>query len=317
MIGEKLVPTCGVLWGVAPGAHTDTPRDQALADFEEKTGKTQAVYHSYRRGTELFPTATDVKLARDPANPRLLFINWKPTGATWAEIAAGDRDTDAYLDRLAEHIQSTFNEPFFFTVHHEPENDVKEGSGSGMTAKDYRAMFRYVVNRLRADGVTNLVSTMVFMAYVPWNVKSWFDDLYPGDDVVDWVAWDVYAHSEPGEYGYGDFGEMMNRTSGSEPDWPGFYNYAAARFPDKPLMVSEWGVWYSGRDPKHMAEFYASVGKQMPLFPRIKAMVYFDTPSDQKDRDSRVDRTAEGLAAYRELSANRTFQVDVGKPKGY
>jgi hypothetical protein len=185
-IGEKLVPTCGVLWGVAPGAHTDTPRDQALADFEEKTGQTQAVYHSYRRGTELFPTPTDVKLARDPANPRLLFVNWKPTGATWAEIAAGERDTDANLDRLAEHIKSTFNEPFFFTVHHEPENDVKESAGSGMTATDYRAMFRSVVNRLRADGVTNLVSTMVFMAYVPWNVKSWFEDLYPGDDVVDW-----------------------------------------------------------------------------------------------------------------------------------
>jgi hypothetical protein len=82
-------------------------------------------------------------------------------------------------------------------------------------------------------------------------------------------------------------------------------------------MISEWGVWYSGRDPKHMAEFYASVGKQIQLFPRIKAMVYFDTPADQKDRDSRVDRMPEGLAAYRELSADRTFRVDVGKPKGY
>jgi hypothetical protein len=316
-IGEKLVPTCGVLWGVAPGAHTDTPRDQALAAFEDKTDRTQAVYHSYRRGTELFPTETDVKLARDPANPRLLFINWKPTGATWREIADGDRDTDAYLDRLAAHIKETFNEPFFFTVHHEPENDVDERAGSGRTAEDYAAMFRYVVNRLRGDGVTNLVSTMVFMAYVPWNVKPWFGDLYPGDDVVDWVAWDVYAHSEPGGYGYGDFAEMMNRTSGSEPDWPGFYAYAAERFSDKPLMVSEWGVWYSDRDPGHMAEFYESVGKQIQSFPRVKAMVYFDTPRDQAGRDSRIDRTSAGLAAYRELGLDRTFQVDVGKPKGY
>ena len=49
-------------------------------------------------------------------------------------------------------------------------------------------MFRYVINRLRADGVTNLVSVMVLMAYMPWIRQSWLDDLYPGDDVVDWVG---------------------------------------------------------------------------------------------------------------------------------
>ena len=140
-------------------------------------------------------------------------------------------------------------------MHHEPENDVRTKVTSGMTAKDYADAFRYVVKRLRSDGVTNMITTMVYMAYVPWNTKSWFEDLYPGDDVVDWIGWDAYAYSDPG-YGHGDFAEMMNRRSSEHPDWPGFYTWAAQTFPTKPLMVAEWGVWYSAANPDHQSEFF-------------------------------------------------------------
>ncbi|MEV0727866.1 DNRLRE domain-containing protein [Polymorphospora sp. NPDC050346] len=309
-VGAKLVPTCGVLWGVAPGAHTGTPRTTALREFELKTGRPQAIYHAYHRGTEIFPTAEEIAIARDPRNPRLLFLNWKPQGASWARIAAGDPEVDAHLDRLAAHLRTNFPEQFFFTVHHEPEDDVRPEPGSGYTADDYAAMFRYVVTRLRDAGATGIVSTLVHMAYVPWNVQPWFPDLYPGDDVVDWIAWDAYAYSDPG-YGYGDFAEMMNRRSDRHPSWPGFYNWAAARYPDKPLMLSEWGVWHSDRNPNHKAGFYRSVGDQMRLFPRVKAMVYFDTPRNQQGYDSRVDSSPFALIAYRALGRQAQFQVDV------
>ena len=305
-VGERLVPTCGALWGVAPGAHTTQPRIDALRDFEQKTGRPQAVYHAYHRGTELFPTAAEIEVARQTVSRRILFLNWKPLAASWASVADGDLDT--YLDRLARHIRENFPEPFFFTIHHEPENDVRPVAGSGWTAHDYAAMFRHVVERLRANGVTNLVTVMAYMAYVPWNTKSWFEELYPGDDVVDWVAWDTYAYSEPG-YGYGDFAEMMNRRSSSRPAWPGFYNWAAFRFPDKPLMVAEWGVWHSHANIEHSPWFYDTVGQQIQLFPRVKAMVYFDTPHNQQGWDSRVDVTPESLEAYRRLGLARTFQV--------
>jgi hypothetical protein len=156
---------------------------------------------------------------------------------------------------------------------------------------------------------------MNYMAYVPWNTQPWFESLYPGDDVIDWIAWDAYAYSERGGYGFGDFAEMMNRRSSGKPSWPGFYNWAAERHPDKPLMLGEWGVWHDDGNPGHRADFYGSVSRQMPLFPRVKAMVYFDTPGDQRGRDSRVDRTRDGLAAYRGLGLERTFQVRV-KPAG-
>lgn len=286
-------------------------RAVALREFEQKVARPQAIYHGYHRGKELFPTKAEIGLARDPINPRFLFLNWKPTGVTWQQIAAGDYAIDAYLDKLALHLTTTFPEQFFFTMHHEPENDVVERAGSGMTAKDYAAAVRYVITRLRAHGASNLVSVMSYMAFVRWNAKPWFEDLYPGDDVIDWVAWDAYSYSDPG-YGYGDFAEMMNRQSESRASWPGFYNWAAQTFPDKPLMLGEWAVWHSKKNPEHQARYFDSVRLQLELFPRLKAFVYFESPNAD-GRNSMIDATKRGLKSYQQLSRHSAFDVKVGQ----
>lgn len=306
VVGVKLIPTCGSLWGVAPGARSKVPGIEALDQFEESTGRRQDIYHAYHRGYEMFPTENEVKIASDPSKPRILFLNWKPRERSWAQIAAGDKEMDAHLDELASHIKSTFTQPFFFTIHHEPENDVDPREGSGRTASDYAAMFRHVVERLRADGVTNMVSVMVYMAYLDWAVQPWHKDLYPGDDVVDWVAWDAYAYSDPG-YGYGDWAEMVDRTGG---EWPGYYRWATENFPTKPLMLAEWGVWRSERHPEHPAEIITEAESQIPLFPRLKALVYFETEND-RGKDSRVDADPQTLEAYRGLGECRHFRVQV------
>jgi hypothetical protein len=309
--GAKLVPTCGILWGVAPGAFTAQRGAVALAAFEKKTGRHQAIFHAYHRGTnQVFPTKAEIAIARQPGRERILFLNWKPAGASWAEIARGDKKTDAFLDRLAAHINRSYTDEFFLAVHHEAEDNVRPKKGSGYTARDYAAMFRYVIERLRARGADNVVSVLVHMAYVPHTSQSWFRDMYPGDDVVDWIGFDTYAYSDPG-YGHGDFAELLNRRMESRPAWPGFYNYAVGRHANKPLMVAEWGVWSSKRNPGHKPAFYREIGRQLSRFPNVRAMVYFDTPHNQDGRDSRVDATPESLEAYRRLGRLPIFQVRV------
>ncbi|MCO8277144.1 endoglucanase [Actinoplanes sp. TRM 88003] len=309
--GHNLVPTCGILWGVAPGAHTESRGASALARFERKTGRHQAIYHAYHGGTrQLFPTEQEIKIAHQPGQRRILFLNWKPESASWAKIARGDRRTDAFIDRLAVHIKKNFPEQFFFAVHHEGENDVREKAGSGYTARDYAAMYRHVIKRLRAKGADNVVSVLVHMTYVPHAQKSWFTQMYPGDDVVDWIGLDTYAYSDPG-YGHGRFSEVFNRRLEGKRAWPGFYNWATARHPRKPLMLAEWGVWSSKRNPRYKAEFYRRLGTDIRQFPRIKAMVQFETPSNQKGQDSSVDSTPAALHAYRQLGRLPIFQVAV------
>jgi len=136
--------------------------------------------------------------------------------------------------------------------------------------------------------------------------------MYPGNDVVDWIGFDTYAYSDPG-YGHGQFSEVFNRRLEVEGKraWPGFYNWASSRHPDKPLMLAEWGVWSSKRNPHYKADFYRRLGSEIREFPRIKAMVQFETPSNQKGQDSSVDSTPAALSAYRRLGRLSIFQVAV------
>src|SRR5690606_25075730 len=289
----RLIPSCGAWWGIAPEIFTGLDVEQAVASAEKRMGARADIVHVYHRGGQLFPTKKEIRLARDPAHPRLLLINWKPSlNRTWAEIARGA--VDHRIDRLADHLRREFPERFFLTIHHEPENDVNAAAGSGMRAKDYAAMFRHVVLRLRQKGVKNAVTVMTYMGAPNWAVKLWFEELYPGDDVVDWVAMDPYA-----DHRVHDFGSLVNKTREEYEEWPGFYRWMQWRFPGKPVMVAEWGVFERPDDPAFKRAFFESVRHQIRRYPQIKALVYFDSPSAPRG-DTRFDTLDTAAKAFTE-----------------
>ena len=80
----------------------------------------------------------------------------------------------------------------------------------------------------------------------------------------------------------------------------------------RPAKTAPQSVWYSPKNPRHKADFYRNVGRQITKFPRIKALVGFDTPHNQKGMDSRVDSTPDALEAYRRLGDLPVFQVEHG-----
>ncbi|KAB8191124.1 hypothetical protein FH608_031440 [Nonomuraea phyllanthi] len=299
---SKLIPSCGAWWGIAPEVFTGAPLEHALHGAEARMGAAADVVHVYHRGSELFPTEAEVRLARDPARPRLLMINWKPSlSRTWAEIAEGKLDDR--IDRLAQYLRRTFPERFFLTLHHEPENDVDPSSGSGMRATDYAAMYRHVVLRLRDQGVKNAVMVMTYMGAPNWAAQPWFEDLYPGDDVVDWVAMDPYA-----DHRVDDFEGLVNKTRKEYPDWPGFYRWMQARFPGKPVMVAEWGVFERADDRSFKRAFFESVRRQIKRYPQIKALLYFDSPHAPRG-DTSFDTGTSAERAFTELARDPYFRA--------
>ncbi|GAA4104678.1 hypothetical protein GCM10022248_93270 [Nonomuraea soli] len=298
----KLIPSCGAWWGIAPEIFTGLGTPRALERAERRMGRAADILHVYHRTKELFPTEREIALARDPEHARLLLINWKPSfDHTWAEIAAGALDTR--IDRLAAHIVERFPERFFLTVHHEPEDDVDATPGSGMTAGDYAAMFRHVVLRLRQQGVRNAVTVMTYMGAPNWASRSWFEQLYPGDDVVDWVAMDPYADAR-----VRDFDGLVNKTRKDFAQWPGFYRWMQSRFPGKPIMVSEWGVFERRGEPGFKAEFFGSVRAQIRNYPQIKALVYFDSPRAPRG-DTRFDVNPAAAKAFATLATDAHFRL--------
>ena len=121
-------------------------------------------------------------------------------------------------------------------LNHEPEDDVRP-AGSGMTAKDFAASFRHVIKRLRAQGAGNVVSVVAYMGNEKWMAQSWWKDLYPGDDVVDWMGLDSYVSAEKNYYHYGMFRDLLDRepTGGGL----GWYDWATTKHASKPIMVAE------------------------------------------------------------------------------
>ncbi|MFC3491303.1 glycoside hydrolase family 26 protein [Glycomyces rhizosphaerae] len=304
---EKLVPDCGALIGAAAGGKTNLDKEDAFLDFEATVERAQQIYHAYERAdARLFPTDEQIALTEDPERPRTLFINWKPQMAKWAEIAAGDPEVDAYLDRLAAHINQNFDKPFFFTVHHEPENDVVQRPGSGMEAEDYADMYRYVIERLRANGVDNLVSVMNYMGYLKWVEVPWHAALYPGDDVVDWVGLSGYGQTLKDD-GRFDFGELLD-TAHAPSGWPGYYHWVAEQHPRKPMMLAEWGVFTDDDHPGHQQTVFEAAMDQMAHYPRLKAIVYFSSPNAE-GRNSEVDQDAEALESFRALMRSPYLNV--------
>jgi hypothetical protein len=305
--GALLVPSCGVLWGAAAGGFTDAPRDTALKDWEKLSGRTATIFHAYHKGDEPFPTKAEIAMARDAAHPRVLLLNWKIAyGSTWAKVAKGEQDKR--IDAFAARVKATFGEKFFLVLNHEPENDVVATAGSGFEAKDFAAMYRHTILRLRAQGVTNVINVLAYMGNEKWMAQSWWKDLYPGDDVVDWMGLDSYVSAEQGYYHYGMFGDLLDRkpTGGGL----GWYDWAVSKHPAKPIMVAEWGVYHRVGKPADKAPGYTSVLPELAKRPAIKAIVYFDTAhDDQGDRDISINSTASSLAAFQKLAANPIFNV--------
>jgi hypothetical protein len=309
VVDARLVPSCGVLWGAAAGGFTDTPRDIALQQWEQTTGRTATIFHQYHKGDEKFPTTAEIAMTRDPAKPRALLLNWKIAyGTTWAAVARGEKN--ARIDNWAAHIKATYPEKFFLALHHEPENDVIATTGSGMTATDYAAMYRHVIRRLRSNGVTNAVNVLAYMGNEKWLAKPWWKDLYPGDDVVDWIGLDSYVSAEPGYYHYGDFADLLDRTPTG--GGTGFYDWATTTHPTKPIMVAEWGVYHRVNYVVDKSPAFRTVAPELKKRPAIKAIVYFDTERDDEgDRNISVASTPEALATFRELAADPLFNVNL------
>lgn len=304
-----LVPSCNVWFGDTPQAYTHTcfPLSKCLAIDEGFTARKFDIVHMYKVNGALFPNAGEIALANQG---RTLSINWKPaTDMTWADVAAGK--ADSRIDAEAAYLQAHFDRKFFLTIYHEPEDNVIATPGSGMTVADYVAMYRHTIKRLRADGSNTFISVMNYMGYYRWD--SMRDALYPGDDVVDWIAWDPYMYNPSNQPGY-DFAALVNTAHGSQ---PGMYDWATTQHPGKPLMLAEYGAFDQGLSgaPLGPSQFYPTITAQLPKFPALRALIHFTmNPVDvAAGQGTSPTETSAGLAAWRAVAQNPMFDVS-GSP---
>jgi beta-mannanase len=298
-VSSILVPSCGAWLGASiPSRDGNFNWSKGIAEYEGVAQNVPDILHFYKNGNQTFPSKSELAVAERNGKQRsLLLYNWKPSGnLTWRQVANGAADSQ--IARMASGVKK-YPHKLFLNIYHEPEDQVKSSSSSGMTTADYKAMYRHVVDELNSQGVNNAVYVWNVMGYYGW--ADYLDGLYPGDAYVDWICYDPYAKDNRQD----NLADIVNRVK-SNLNWPGFYTWATRKAPGKPLMLCEWGIDVnSNNNPASILD--GDPAQQMKNFPMLKAFVYWNSIDKV---NARIDNTStKGKAfgnAYRQF-ANRPF----------
>lgn len=159
--------------------------DAAVAKFGTFRGHMRAYYAEGHSGK----LQADHKAWMDQGGR--LFINWKPrttsgAGSTWTQIATGARDS---VIIAAAKTWAPYADRLWITIEHEFESKLG-AAGSGMTAANFKAMFRHVVPLIRANAPGVSIAWTVMGAFSGHAAK--YPTAWPGSDVVDILGHDPY-----------------------------------------------------------------------------------------------------------------------------
>lgn len=262
-----LVPDAGAWFGVMDNF-------EPLEAYESRVGRLVEI-QQFHQWTDNFPT--NAEKAYCDVGGRIVMFNWKGTPG-WASIASGAQD--AVIDACAARFVA-WGKRCFMAFHHEPEENVTGfGTGSSGTPAEYRAAWRRVVERFRAAGATNVIWVwkMVGGQFTPigtqaYNFAGTGNSLWPGEDVIDWLAWDPYNL-----YGCttNTWHSFEQRADQSLIGNFSFYDHTGLNMPGKPLMIGETGTnEHDNLTPTKAQWFLDMLTSMKTNLTRIRAMYYF------------------------------------------
>ena len=290
---------------------------EAIEQFEKMVGKKQAIIaFSSFWGEQSFPRKNLELLARHGSLP---LVYWSPWDRPYDERRPPDRFNlhailagkwDRYIDSWADGAKA-FGKPMLVSWGLEMNGDWFPWSGCYYGAGKvvpgtnppryegpelFKKTFRYVVDRVRARGVTNILwgfhVNHTTYPTAPWNKMA---NYYPGPDYVDWLGMSVYGM----QFNYQAWTKFIDVTESA-------YHELAAVDPTKPMVLAEWGVGeFPGRGSK--AEWIKEAFELLQgRYSRFRAAVFWHERWQNEDKsysNLRVNSSPEALQAYRESVA--------------
>ncbi len=235
------------------GVYEDSVSFGQLERYEILSGKPLAfVQFSLFWGKEEIPVKQIQAIVDYGAIPMMQLLPWGEPYTLFRKQPLYSLDSiingkfDRYLIKLARMIKN-LNYPIFMTFGVEMNGNWFPWSGvynGGMVTncygdprkpdgpERYTDAFRHVVNLFRQVGASNVIwyfhANAISTPDEPWN---FIENYYPGDKYVDWIGISVFGPQSKDD-GWFSFREVMDKV----------YTYLLGLFPNKPLMVAEWGV---------------------------------------------------------------------------
>jgi len=314
-----VVPETGVYTGayIEFGDTEDNVTTEAISNFESLVAKRLAIvaFSSYW-GEGSFPSG---QLNTVTARGIVPLVFWSPWDRPYEEVhPEGGRfprnhidlnvilsgKFDAYIDRWADAAKS-YGRPMLVAWGLEmngqwfPWSGFFHGAGKSIPGQQgylgpetYKRAYRYVVDRVRARGATEISWVFQTNGYsvpeAPWNRVA---EYYPGADYVDWLGMSAYGK----QFSY------ENWVSPAEAmDHP--YQEITSIDPTKPVILAEWGVGEfpkSGSKAKYIHDALKLITSR---YSRIKAAVFWHEHWQNEDNsfsDLRITSSHGALEEYR------------------
>jgi hypothetical protein len=133
-------------------------------------------------------------------------------------------------------------------------------------------MWQNVRNRFDAKGVTNVVWTWIPMGYSGWTCMD--KDLYPGNNLVDWIMYDPYGQSDKSTWD-SQVGSFYNWMSGNSD--------TVHAFTSKPWGIAETSTHLSSKAASSAYWVQAKSALDTDKYPKLKAYIVFDSSAGKAD----------------------------------
>lgn len=190
---------------------------------------------------------------------------------------------DGYLDEFARRLKALHDrsgDKFMLRLAHEMNigDQLWFQNNPGYPAK-YVAFWRHVVDRIRAQGLSREAVQFVWSPNYASNPATEWNNIpnyYPGDEYVDWI----------GLSGYNWYG-----ANGQDPNWRSFQQIFNSPDPQlggkgvleflhcayaKPIVLAEIGTVEGGTPERSKAKWIQDTMREIPAYPFIKAVVWFN-----------------------------------------
>jgi len=210
-----------------------------------------------------------------------------------SDVIAGTYDS--YIREFAEDARD-WGHPFFLRFNWEmngnwfPWSEGVNGNQSG----EFVTAWRHVHDIFTAVGAGNV--TWVWCPNVdPGNkLQSSIASNYPGDDYVDWTGLDGYNWG-PSKGGWTNFAKLYNAT---------YHEITDTVAPSKPLLIGEMGSTEQGGSKASWID--EALGEIPTAFPKVRAMLWFDTYDDGMDWP--IESSSGATSAFAAAIQNPAYQ---------
>jgi hypothetical protein len=213
-------------------------------------------------------------------------LAWQPQnnngGVAFNDVLSGKYDN--YLNNFASAVRSL---GFPIRINLAPEvngNWESWGIGNnGNNPDNFKAFYRYVVNKFNAQGASNVSWILAFNIHY-WGESASYADLYPGDGYVDFVGLDGY-----------NWGTTQSWSS-----WQSFADIFRASYnnlcniTEKNIIITEFASTEAGGNKAQwILDMFRDVRGS---FPRISGITWFNI---DKETDWRINSSDAAFSAFK------------------